>query len=238
MNSPKPESDICRKDHIREELSNILSQEEIKSFSDAERFLTKQLRLLQKKGLLSLGDDKDLGGLILEIRVQQLFESVEFDIRPGREGKEDFVITAREDDTPTDSLVVEVKSGKNRPIDLKDLRQLDDWVFDLSGEEQARKHGLGGGIDGLALVTQGLATSKKHHPTPHKGVMIFNGPIGKPFSERSGQILHANQVAFSCKRNFCVIGLEDLISLIEQGRTSLWTTLHSTEGEYSHEELE
>lgn len=232
MNSPKPENSTPKTDFIREEVSKILSQEGISSFSDAERFLINQLSLLQKQSRLSLGDDKDLSGLILEIRVQRLFESVEFDIRAGREGKEDFLIIARQNDTPNDNLVIEVKSGKNRPIELKDLRQLDDWVFDLSGEEKARKHGLGGGIDSLSMVTEGLRTRRKHHPTPHKGVMIFNGPICIPFPERSGPILHANQVEFARKRNFCVIGLEDLIALIEQGREYLWTTLHSTVGEY------
>lgn len=218
------------------ELFKILSQEGIENFSNAERFLSNQLRLLQENGSLSLGDDKDLSGLPLEIRVQRLFESVEFDIRSGKEGKEDFVIVAKENDTPKDNFVVEVKSGKNRPIDLKDLRQLDDWVFDLSGEGEARKHGLSVGVAGI--ITGGLGLGPRRHPTPHKGVMIFNGPIGKPFSERSGPILHANQVEFARKRNFCVIGLEDLISLIEQGRACLWTTLHSTVGEYSREKLE
>lgn len=176
-------------------------------------------------------------GVILEIRVQQLFESVGFDIRPGREGKEDFVITAKGNDTPTDNLVVEVKSGKKRPIDLDDLRQLDDWVFDLSGEEQARKHGLGGGYDISVEFYDGY-TSTQHHPTPHKGIMIFNGPIGKPFPERSDPILHPNQLEFAHKRNFCVIGLEDLVDLIEQDRTHLWETIHSTVGEYSRKEFE
>ena len=172
------------------ELIEILSQEGISNFSKAEKFLTTQLRLLQKNSQLNLGDDKDLAALSLEIRVQRLFESVEFDIRPGREGKEDFVIVARENDTPNNNLVVEVKSGKSGQIALMDLRQLDDWVFDLSGEEQARKHGLGGNADVLALASAGMFTSKSHHPTPHKGVMIFNGPLGIPFPERSGPILH------------------------------------------------
>ncbi len=215
-----------------EKLFEILSKEEIRNFSEAERFLTNQLRVLQKNGSLSLGEDKDLSAVPLEVRVLRLFESVEFDIRPGREGKEDFVIVAKENDKPKDNLVVEVKSGKNRPIDLKDLRQLDDWVFDLSGEEEARKHGLSGGS---LMVTGGLGSSWGRHPTPHKGVMIFNGPTGKPFSERSGPILHPNQVEFVRKRNFCVISLEDLIALFEQDRASLWATLHSSIGEYSNE---
>lgn len=235
MNPQTPENSISKKCFIKNELSEILSQEGIRNFSEAERFLTNQLRLLQKNGSLSLGDDKDLSAVPLEVRVLRLFESVEFDIKPGREGKEDFVITAKEDDIPKDNLVVEVKSGENRPIDLKDLRQLDDWVFDLSGKEQARKHGLSVGFQ---IVPWGLGSSPRHHPTPHKGVMIFNGPVGTPFSDRSNSILHPNQRDFAHKRNFCVIGLEDLIGLIDQDRESLWTTLHSTVGEYSRGKLE
>ncbi|MBI4701993.1 MAG: hypothetical protein HY744_12720 [Deltaproteobacteria bacterium] len=45
-------------------------------------------------------------------------------------------------------------------------------MFELSGEEEARKHGLGGGVDPLAVATGGFASQRRHHPTPHKGVML------------------------------------------------------------------
>lgn len=119
-----------------------------------------------------------------------------------------------------------------------DLRQLDDWVFDLSGEEQARKSGFGGEFDALAMVTGGLVSEPHRHPTPHKGVLIFNGPIGAHFSQRTTPCVQPNDAQFLQKRNFCVISLPKLIQNIGAIQTQLltiddfWERLHATSGEF------
>ncbi len=131
---------------------------------------------------------------------------------------------------------VEVKSSQKPHVSRDNLRQLDDRVFDLAGEVKARKEGLGGGLDPLALVTQGLASRKKRHPTPHKGVMIFNGPVGLDFSERRSICFDENDREFIEKRNFCIISLDVLIDYVkafekdEAIRFILWENIHKTAG--------
>jgi len=84
-------------------------------------------------------------------------------------------------------------------------------VFDLSGEEIARKEGLGGGIDPKAMMTHGLISSKRRHPNPHRGVMIFNGPVGVQFSDRSVVCFNENDREFIEKRNFCIVAFGNLV---------------------------
>ena len=103
---------------------------------------------------------------------------------------EDFVVKSPFDYEPSKPIVLEVKSSRKQHISRDQLRQLDDWVFELSGEQEARKYGLQGkgGIDTLAFVSHGMVTREsrpRYHPTPHKGVFIFNGPVGTPFNKRN-----------------------------------------------------
>lgn len=161
---------------------------------------------------IALGNDKDLTGAPLEVRTKIIFEKMGFEIREGRLGLEDFVVQPPPNVQQNEPIVLEVKSSRKQNIDRDNLRQLDDWVFDLSGEEKARKEGLGGGPDPMALASEGLLTSKKKHPFPHKGVMIFNGPIGEEFDARKADCINPNDVEFVVKRNFCIIPLPILIA--------------------------
>lgn len=214
------------------ELIKILCDAGKSDVASAERFLLDELKSLQRNGDLALGKDEELTGTSLELRVQQLFVNAGFNILEGRPGKEDFTVSALENDEISDNLVIEVKSARAPQPDIDGLRQLDDWVFDLSGEEHARKHGLGGGVDARAILSHGWSTQTKHHPAPHKGVFIFNGPVGTSFSVRPARILHPNQLEFAMKRNFCVIGLNHLVELLGKGREIAWSALHGTVGEY------
>jgi len=217
---------------VSEELKQILLNAGKMEVEPAKEYLLSQLRLLQQNGDLDLGYDKNLTSISLELRVQQLFKQVGLNIAEGRPGQEDFVITAKTDDEYKDNIVIEVKSSRSPNPKIDDLRQLDDWVFDLSGEEKARKRGLGGGLDPLVMATNGLISRPKKHPTPHKGILIFNGPIGMPFEQRIAPILHPNQVNFVEKRNFCVIGIDKLATLITHGPEKVLSSLHTTVGEY------
>jgi hypothetical protein len=205
-------------------------------FDDVLKIVTSELESLASEGILQLGDDERLTGPALEIRTRQILQEMGLNIHQGRQGFEDFVVYPPTGASIDHPIVLEIKSSRQPQIKREDLRQLDDWVYDLSQEEQARKYGLGGGLDPMAVLTHGMRTRKQHHPSPHKGVMIFNGPIGSPFALRVGSCLSQNDVEFVTKRNFCVIPLQHLIKYAELFQQSnfdsprFWEKLHSTCG--------
>ena len=207
------------------------------TFQNIVNAIQNDLETLTENGLLDLGSDPWLTGKPLEIRIKLLFLTMGFDINSGRNGLEDFVVSPVEGMKPNEPLVLEVKSSRKPNISRDNLRQLDDWVFDLSGEEKARKHGLGGGFDALSLATNGMLSRPKKHPTPHKGVLIFNGPVGIPFEDRPPTSIGYNEHDFINKRNLCIIPLNTLLdySIKFQDRSKvkdiLWDNIHKTIGE-------
>lgn len=207
-------------------LLSLFKEESISTVIEAEKFYNEQLKLLQQAGELSLGEDKNLSGFSLELRVKELFQSADFNIIDGRKGYEDFVIKPDEGFDIQENIVIEVKSSKSTVPKLDDLRQLDDWVFNLSGEEKARKHGMKSG--GLGV----WGGSMQKHPTPHKGVFIFNGPIGLNFERRLNSFIHPSQLEFLTKRNFCAISINVLCELLSNSKEDTWNTLHKTIGEH------
>ena len=206
-----------------------------------QKVIETKVEYLCEKGLISFGHDYSLTGLGLECRIKIIFQKMGFSISRGRDGMEDFVIKVPESLKPNTPIVLEVKSSRKPIITRDELRQLDDWVFDLSKEERARKYGLGGGggVDPLAIVSQGMITREsrpRFHPSPHKGVMVFNGPIGSPFQKREIECLSQNDEEFVNKRNFCIIPFNILISYFEEYQTNndikshLWEQIHLTTG--------
>ncbi|MBB1445090.1 hypothetical protein [Pseudoalteromonas sp. SG43-3] len=210
-----------------EKLLAILKEASVLTIGEAEEFLRSNLEKLHETGELSLGNDKDLSGKPLELRVKELFKKAGFNIKNGRNGYEDFTISPDNNFSIQDSIVIEVKSSKNISPKLSDLRQLDDWVFNLSGEENARKHGLGSSEQ---FTWSGGMTK---HPTPHKGLFIFNGPIGHDFNERLNKFIHPSQLDFLNKRNFCAISLNKLVYLLSGDKESAWNAIHETIGEFN-----
>jgi hypothetical protein len=207
------------------------------TFQNIVNAIQDDLEVLTENGLLDLGPDIGLTGKSLEIKIKLLFSSMGFDINNGRNGFEDFVISPTEGMKPRDPLVLEVKSSRKPNISRDNLRQLDDWVFDLSGEEKARKHGLGGGFDALSFATNGMLSQPKKHPTPHKGVLIFNGPVGLSFENRPPTSIGYNEYDFMNKRNLCVIPLNVLQDYFikfqdrPEIKDILWEKIHKTIGE-------
>lgn len=199
--------------------------------------IQRDLEILTENGVLDLGPDIELGGYSLEIKTKLIFLNMGFNVARGRDGFEDFVIHSSKGMKPIDPLVIEVKSSRKPNISRDDLRQLDDWVFDLSGEEEARKHGLGGGFDALSFATNGMISLPKRHPSPHKGVMIFNGPIGVPFKNRPKTCISHNELDFITKRNLCIIPLNILLDYFVkfQDRSEIkeifWNSIHKTIGQ-------
>ena len=206
----------------------------------------RQIERLCEEGFISFGNDYALTSFGLECRVKQVFQSMKFDITPGRDGMEDFIVPVPDGFQPPTGkahypLVLEVKSSRKSYISRDDLRQLDDWVFELSGEEKARKYGLGGGggLDYMAFASHGMLTSTSQpafHPSPHKGVMVFNGPIGTPFSERKTRCLGSDQEEFAYKRDFCIIPFDILLKYLgkyqkdSSTRKQFWDQIQLTAG--------
>lgn len=200
--------------------------------------IKKELRRLAESGLLPLGHDKDLTGESLEIRVFLLLREMGIQAVRGRPGFEDFVANPPAGATPNLPLVIEVKSDRKPSVQRGDLRQLDDWVFDLSGEEVARKKGLGGTISPYAIATLGLHTETYHHPSPHKGLLIVNAPVGVPFDQRTSSLLSPDELEFAQRRNFCIVAIDELVAeaeAVRHKRKSLletWMAIHNTCGMY------
>ncbi len=217
-------------------------KEYIESLGSPPRYdnLLKEVKLifsdLAETGVLVLGEDKDLTGSTLEIRTSLLFRRFGFKVDKGRQNQEDFLIKYDFATENNEILAVEVKSSRQPNISRDDLRQLDDWVFDLSGEEKARKEGLGGGLDPASIITGGLISSRHRHPNPHKGVMIFNGPLGISFDNRDKTCFNENDREFIKKRNFCIVAFGTLIEyekVFERDASiaqTLWKRLHTTVG--------
>jgi hypothetical protein len=161
-------------------------------YSQAAALLEAELERLVDQRMPGLGLDELLTGTPLEIRVEQLFVSAGFAVKRGRPSREDFVINLPEGAKTLDPCVIEVKSHhKDRAVKWDDLRQLDDWVFDLSGEDVARKEGLRGGPSAGPL--QPL---RHRHPSPQKGILVFNGPL-LPFDQRPPSCVGHRQVPAS-----------------------------------------
>ncbi|KPZ65647.1 hypothetical protein AN392_01195 [Pseudoalteromonas sp. P1-16-1b] len=213
--------------NLNDKFLAILKEADISNIYEAEIFCNQQLDKLHTTGKISLGDDKDLSGFPLELRIKELFYNAGFNIIDGRNGYEDFTINPDDSFAIKDRVAIEVKSSKNISPKLSDLRQLDDWVFNLSGEESARKDGM---CAGNQFVWSGAIT---RHPTPHKGLFIFNGPIGRDFDSRPNKFIHPSQEDFLTKRNFCAISINMLIELLKENKEFVWNTIHKTIGEYA-----
>lgn len=164
-----------------------------------------------------------------------------FQPEKGKKGSWDILIRPPGNLAPKKPVVVEVKSREkkgNYPL-MDDLRQLDDWVFQLSGAEEARKKNMGGKI--VTTVSGVSGALAKVYPSLHKGVMVFNGPTEIPFKKRLEilplpQDIKDNRAEFARSRNICIILLECLLSWYndwqndESIKSDFWKAIHSTCG--------
>jgi hypothetical protein len=223
-------------------LSNFISSiSDIKQpvFDEIIDTIEKELKKLYIEGKIVLNDDYALQHSGLEIRVEKVFKDLGFNVSPGRaKNLEDFIIEPQRHFSIQSPLVIEVKSGKHQYIPRDDLRQLDDWVFELSGEEKDRKGDTfsdsfqAGWINGESAIIP----KQYKHPTPHKGVMVYNGPVGTLFKERSNNCINPNDSEFVNKRFFCIIPFHILVSCFEKLLANeiepkeLWEKIHRTSG--------
>lgn len=217
---------------LRTELAGLSG---VAPFDAIQAALVAEVQHLVEQDAFDLGHDHRLGGAALEARVFSVLRKMGITVATDTPDLWDAVLSLASGE-PAKPCVLEVKSAKGVGPTRSDLRQLDDWVFELSGEEQARKVGLGGGVDPLAMALQGVVTSRQFHPSPHKGVMIFNGPLGTEFQSRPRDWLGANEKVFADKRDFAVVSFEVLLAWhesIANGAVSVgrfWSLLHSATG--------
>ena len=208
-------------------------------FDEIVDTIEKELKKLYIEGKIILNDDYALQHAGIEIRVEKILMGMGFKMSPGRaKNLEDFIIEPHKHFSRQSPLVVEVKSGKDQYIHRDHLRQLDDWVFELSGEDKARK---GDTLRGSSQV--GWSHGKPvrmpkpyKHPTPHKGVMVYNGPVGVMFKDRNKNCINPNDSEFVNKRSFCIIPFHILVRCFEKLLTNeikpeeLWEKTHKTSG--------
>lgn len=224
---------------FRSTVRNAIAGSTSSKYDDILDLVNDELRDLVRQGIVGYGADHILAGDALEARVRQLLEGMAFVVNDGRSDLEDFVLPVPAGFKPDVPVVLEVKSSKKSASPNRDdLRQLDDWVFELSGEEKARKEGLRLGMGHLqAMQDYRIVYSPPvNHPTPHKGVMIFNGPNELPFDQRRPNWLGANEEQFAIKRNFCIISLESLVAwsskyaVDPKSTLAFWQAIHATAG--------
>jgi hypothetical protein len=202
---------------------------------DVEKAINSVIDSLIDDDILDLGPDHQLGGRGLESRVRCIFREMGFIVEKGPDGYYDVLIKPAGGWKPTYPLVVEIKSGKSPSPGRHELRQLDDWVFELSGEEAVRK---GKAVAPGNLITRGLGGSLYSHPTPHKGLMIYNGSLGTSFADRTqgDAWLGANEKEFAERRAFCVASLPCILEWFDRHKRDdtiahrLWETIHATIG--------
>lgn len=226
-------------DNIRKELERFTAKISTDTYNALFKEFRQLLDKMARNRLIDLGNDFGLEGSRLEIRVRLLFEHASMEVEDGRPGMEDFVIKPPENSGFYLPLVIEVKSRSKQSPEMDHLRQLDDYVFDLSGEKGVRKSGYklwnkpSSKISGTSI---GMWQPPHIHPKRYKGVFIFNGPIGMPFENRSPAWLEDNQKQFVKDRGFCMISLELLIKWAEAchgdcKRLNLfWQKIYETNG--------
>lgn len=137
-----------------------------------------------------------LSGNLLMFEVHNIFRSFGGEIvDPGGKDTHDGIVHYKKY-----KFVLEIKSHETKGALLKDLRQLDDYVFTLSGEEKMRKERP----EQVICLIWGKVhiEPSSRPPDPHRGVFIINHCYLK--KERCNPF-HHNIIKFAEKRALCLI---------------------------------
>jgi len=228
---------------VSNQFREIILRDGIQYYDELRSLFDNTLQEFINDGTVCFEDHRFIVSRALEIEVERILVGLDFKFTKNGDVDCDLIINAQDSFINKTPIVVEIKSGKSFSPSRHQLRQLDDWVFELSGEAKARKEGLGKGgpvydpqakIYGSNLIRQ----PKLHHPTPHKGLMIYNNSegihfTGVPFT------LGYNELEFCKKRNFCVMSFSQFYEITtkikndEFSANSFWTKIHNTQGVYN-----
>lgn len=203
-----------KSENIGESIAALVEMSTVRNFDILyDQFQHAMYGLVQKR-IVHLKPDHKLGGKGLEVRVRLILEDMGLTVCDGREKNlEDLVVPVPDFAKPSIPLVVEVKSGRKQLGPAREaLRELDDWVFELSGEAKIRKNVYEKVDPNRTYFSPGALQPRPSHPNPHKGVLVYNGPVDQPFEERPSQILGPNEKEMAENRSFCVISLPCLLS--------------------------
>lgn len=210
-------------------------------FEDLESWFEMKIERLVNEGKIFYRHDEYLGGKALEIKVRHILKQIGFKITFEKNIDSDGIIRPNEGFKIKKPIVFEIKSGKSNYPNRTQLRQLDDYIFELSGEEKARKEGLGDAslkYDPIHnIYGAGFAKQKKlYHPTPHKGLMIYNNTEGTFFKDNFLFEIGFNEKEFSRKRDICVLSYKEFLDfskrVIDKNMQleELWNLIHTTVG--------
>ena len=209
-----------KKDRVRELVVGL----GVKSAQDLLLIVRKEVEALAGEGVLDLGPPFTAGGDVLEFFVKHAFRKGGFQVADGPPGEHDALIQPPANATVKMPVVLEIKSAKVSTPARADLRQLDDWVFDLSGEAKIRR----GGTMSINEFGRWL--------TRHKGMLVFNGPLGAPFHQRASDWLGQNEAVFAEKHHLCVARFDHVLEWCalaeadESRRLLFWKTIAQTGG--------
>ena len=196
----------------------------VRAVDDLLQVVEKEAEILAASGELDLGPAHAAGGKVLEFSVKQAFRSGGFQVVDGPPGEHDALVQPPPNARWKMPVVLEIKSSKLPSPARGDLRQLDDWVFGLSGEARIRRRGT------MSIDEFGPRLTR------HKGVMVFNGPVGTPFNQRAPNWLGGNEVAFAELHFLCVARLDHVLAWCgraqgdEAQRLQFWEAMYGTGG--------
>jgi hypothetical protein len=203
---------------LKEFFNKILDEFPDISYKVIEKEFNSITEELMETYKLKIGiPDEQLSEKYLEFRVHMLFKEMGSNLILDQTGvNHDGIIQFNSGKTEF-KLVLEIKSHKNGVAATEDLRELDDWVFQLSGEEKARKQKVPVGTYGWVMGQPHAGPGYFEHPDPHKGVFVLNHDCSQPFGERRPPFGH-NEIEFAKTRNFCLIDFQTLLMLYEKVR--------------------
>ena len=223
-----------------QKLKDLIVENNYKYFDNVEDTFKKYLDKLVKEEVIHFKEVKFLGSFALEIKIRHLLSEIGFTLENKLMVDCDTIIKPEKHFRIDKPIVIEIKSGKSLSPSRDNLRQLDDWIFELSGEELARREGLGKDEYKYQPITSPMGRyfvrqNKIYHPTPHKGLMIYNSVEGHHFNGIPLK-LEFNELEFCKKRNICVLSFAQLTAFhshLISGKMSMdsfWATIHRTTG--------
>jgi hypothetical protein len=119
-------------------LENVIKENDTIYFEDLKSWFDKKLEQLVNTGKIQFKDERFLGGSALEVRVRYIFNTIGLHVGFDKKIDSDGIIQPNESVEIKKPIVLEIKSSKLNGPTRTELRQLDDYIFEVSGEEIAR----------------------------------------------------------------------------------------------------
>jgi len=227
-------------------LHKIIESEQDATFIKIDKCYQDVSKEFIKKGKLDVGEaDHKLKGKRLEWKVYEIFEDMGIDvILDENDETHDGIIIfeTKGSDFPALKFVLEIKGHDKGGARIEDLRQLDDWVFRVSGEEKARKERVLVAEPIWSYGESRVGPGYFQHPDPHKGLFILNHDIKNEPADRCAPF-GSNEIRFSESRNHCLIDFLVFLQLYDKWKEKMYSledillTLYETVGVFRYENL-